>query len=659
MNVPNKEHLDQHLMTIAGVSFDQLPSEMRCTAFGVDYAHICPPEGGDLLVTRHGWHFLLQLLPGNWYADRWYGEQGERLKGATGAVYRVPTRPVHGKSIDVVVKFSRVGQQVLLDVATSFPDNIPPEDIASACFNSPLEEFGLVMEMRRGMYGPKGIRIMAQRPLAIYAPPEEIHLWQSGRSTWHFDAHQRLLAEDQQKLDKAIELDIKRKYILLFGWIKGMDAEEAYGHDLICERELHNLTVRVIGELRSKGFRVLDNKPKHFIVREDRQNGGLMKREGRIAYGLVDFELLQRTRSHQHQFKLIQRTKYWQMQSHRSDAKPQALLPPHLNPSRILGVNYIVGTPPSGGKLWVVGNEAGLFDYFLPMRWRRTPRVKLSPANEVYRTRTRDNIHVVYQRSRVGEEPRSDPGQPCSERIREHGYNSPFEEVAIAELLRRSGIATVYPRAVYRTDHHSTRAAYILDERRYVTHADLMMPGPERECVLVRDYDYYTIWSDFRGLDPATRRREHGDPGFVDVKTARKTDLLTEEEYEHIVGVTLHRLATIGVASEDYTASGLLLRLDDDGTLHREANGDLDVTLSLDALTALKGNVIDARTHEALVHNIEMKLESVGCEALNLDGHHLLLSMNPDGVLEKDPSGTPKATLCNFELIRVRSGALQ
>jgi hypothetical protein len=101
------------------------------------------------------------------------------------------------------------------------------------------------------------------------------------------------------------------------------------------------------------------------------------------------------------------------------------------------------------------------------------------------------------------------------------------------------------------------------------------------------------------------------------------------------------------------------LRLEDNGTLHRDADGELDVTLSLNALTARKRNVIDDRTHQDLVYVMKSRLESAGFEALNLDGHHLLLSMNPDGDLRKDHGGKPEATLCNFELIRVRGGVFQ
>jgi hypothetical protein len=41
------------------------------------------------------------------------------------------------------------------------------------------------------------------------------------------------------------------------------------------------------------GYRVLDNKPRHVIVRP-RPDGALATRHGQTLYALVDFELLQR-----------------------------------------------------------------------------------------------------------------------------------------------------------------------------------------------------------------------------------------------------------------------------------------------------------------------------------------------------------------------------
>ena len=77
---------------------DTLPSPV---SFGVDYCHIVPPAGGDLYVTRYGWPYVSQLLPENWYDDKWYVTHGERLPGATGNVYRVSSKPVDGRSADL------------------------------------------------------------------------------------------------------------------------------------------------------------------------------------------------------------------------------------------------------------------------------------------------------------------------------------------------------------------------------------------------------------------------------------------------------------------------------------------------------------------------------------------------------------------------------
>jgi hypothetical protein len=50
--------------------------------------------------------------------------------------------------------------------------------------------------------------------------------------------------------------------------------------------------------MAAKGFRVLDIKPGHIILRQ-RLDGRLLVRQGRLVYALVDFELLQRTEEYQ------------------------------------------------------------------------------------------------------------------------------------------------------------------------------------------------------------------------------------------------------------------------------------------------------------------------------------------------------------------------
>ena len=118
-------------------------------------------------------------------------------------------------------------------------------------------------------------------------------------------------------------------------------------------------------------------------------------------------------------------------------------LPAHLHATNLLGVDYVFGRAEStGGLLWVVGKDPDLFNYFLPERWRRTPKKKLSSHNQVFHTCTKDNINLVWRVSRMGEpawltNPGSNP-----DAAREHGFNSPFEEFAFALNLSRHGVKT-------------------------------------------------------------------------------------------------------------------------------------------------------------------------------------------------------------------------
>ena len=77
----------------------------------------------------------------------------------------------------------------------------------------------------------------------------------------------------------------------------GTDAEALVREGTLSLQDVAALMVDVIDDLAAKGFRVLDTKPNHIILRT-RPHGNLLRRSGRLAYALVDFELLQRTESY-------------------------------------------------------------------------------------------------------------------------------------------------------------------------------------------------------------------------------------------------------------------------------------------------------------------------------------------------------------------------
>jgi len=371
------------------------PNATPMRLLGVDYVHVPTANGGDLYLTRFGLPFLEHLRLENWREDLWFEKKRERLPG-TSTVYRIPTKVVNGRSIDLVVKYCRVGEDVPLDTFTF-------ERFSHAEFNSPYEEFSLVMELRERKVAE---RILTHHPLAIYLPPERLELWQTGRST-HRIEHKKAKFRD-------VELDICRHYILIYRWVKGESADAALqaaipGADKRAE-ELKRLTLKAKDELAHNGFMVVDHKPAHLIVRWRRDGVLLKNRAGDFIYALVDFELLQRTPQHEQEMQSSRRALYLRHQRDRF-AKPTGLqFPAHLKPMRIHGVDYVWGHADSThGRLWVVGREPDLFDYFMPERWRRTPGKRLSGTNESYYTLTKDRINLVWKLSRVGEPRAAEP----------------------------------------------------------------------------------------------------------------------------------------------------------------------------------------------------------------------------------------------------------
>ena len=69
-------------------------------------------------------------------------------------VYAVPTKPMRGESLALVVKFSRVGERVPIDTQLI-------ENVLCCEFNGPFEEFALVEELR---HSRRGRRICGSRP---------------------------------------------------------------------------------------------------------------------------------------------------------------------------------------------------------------------------------------------------------------------------------------------------------------------------------------------------------------------------------------------------------------------------------------------------------------------------------------------------------------
>lgn len=530
----------------------------------VVYAHTKTSDGGDLYLTYYGllYNDLLELE--NWYDKEWFESRRERLSG-TGAVFRVPTKEVNGRRLNLVVKNSRVGEDVPLTTRVL-------EEFVNAEFNSPWEEFSLVMEVRANTFGPQNIKIRTQRPLAIYVPPERLQLWQTGRSRYKIN---KIIQRHP-----GISLDILRQYKLIYQWIEGLNVVEAFeqigvaGDELV--HHLEHITHKATADLEQKGYVMADMKPSHIIISEEmirqmRELGGgergrarqthfLRSLVERGQYAIVDYELLTRTPAHEEQIKHRRRSSYLDDQRDRFQSAP---LPPFLKQCEIMGVPYVHGHAEStGGLLWVVGRNPRLFDYFLPERWRRTAYRPLSERSEIYYTMTKDNIHIVWKTSRVGESPYPGEGGEHAGFLAERGFNSPFEEFAIAHALSANGVPTVYIRAIYRTGSHKIEP--VTDPRRYESHRQWL--GIDGLPILQEEHNYISIRGYYNGPDAwVAAHNEFYQP--FDLERAAREGILSREECLRLLDVTRARLKNIGYDGRLLELNDILISLDPSGKL--------------------------------------------------------------------------------------------
>lgn len=264
---------------ITSVPADREQGGTRRHIQGVEYVHTVPGSGGDLFLTRWGLPFARLLQPEHWLEPVWFAGQRRRLRG-TSTIYASRTRGLEGRALEIVVRYNRMGEDLPVDTVTlgEFPD---------AEFNTPFEEVAAVMALRRARIGPRRGFIATKRPLAIYSPPERRPGWQTGRDESRMAAKQTRLPDFQ--------LDGRRQYLLLYGWIKGIDVQDAadrLGYES-GQRLIAETMAEVQAELGQAGFRVLDMKPAHIIVRFTANGQLRRRRDGRLMYALVDYELLE------------------------------------------------------------------------------------------------------------------------------------------------------------------------------------------------------------------------------------------------------------------------------------------------------------------------------------------------------------------------------
>jgi hypothetical protein len=526
---------------------------------GAEYAHIKLGNEDDLFITKYGMPFIENLRPENYWTDKkWYKENSTRLSG-TSCLYKVRTKKVKGKHKDIVLKWNRMGQDI--------PGAEDCDSLMTADFNSPFEEFALVMELGNAVNN-FSTRIVLQKPLAIYVPSESVELWRTGRKEYKMQL--------KIKAHKEIALDVFRSYAVIYEWIEGIDAAHANDEGILDEECMKLLTLDSMKELMKKGFLVRDSKPSHVIVRP--KDGGSLERykDGKIIYGLVDFELLERTPEREEMIKKEKRIDYLKRQKDRFAIEIPKKFHPHLSHVNIFNVDYVYGHVESTkGRLWVAGKDPYLFDYFLPERWEKTPKTKISLHSEMYYTVTKDNIHLVWKLSNVGLMPDMDPFKEDEKSILEYGHNSPFEEVATAMELNSRGIPTTYPRAIYMTGNKTEIPGNLFDNSRYESHKNIVTP--DGNPILMKNRDYIIVWGYWNGPDEKLASKDGDYYEGIDAIHAYWEGIIAREQYIDLLQVAKDKLMQAGIEDLNLRGNHLLISLDNKGNLVTDDQGRTEI----------------------------------------------------------------------------------
>jgi len=621
----------------------------KVSVYGVEYNHFKTKQG-DLYVTNEGMRYLKHVRPESWYVGGRYAREGTQL-GRVTVTCRYRSQPKDARfGVDLVVKWSRVGNELSTAHMPAKP-LVPANVIEGARFCSPFEEFGLVREVAQGDFGPPDIKIKTQTPLAIFAPnrlAEDRHML--GRTHEEFeDAVTRLKEYGHPGDDMPVELELLKSYAVLYKWLPGEDAHELAKKGVISSAESRDLLGRAFRELEAKGFWMIDIKPQHIIL-EQRKGSVVTDEFGRPAYGLCDFELFERTLPYA-THRIEQRRHQYLLDLIHPEPAP---IPSNLKTAEVFGVPYLWEADLLGGgrDLWVVGNNPDIIDFFRPGKWANQTADQISLTPLASHRRTDDGIHIVCEESLVGRRPflggremTDEDGDDASLEIQAHGYNSPYEEVAIAWELRKRGISTIHPRAIYVQPRAVNAPQHPQDSSRYISHASIQTPNGQQ--ILRPENEHVIIWGYWRGIDPIEGARGRHQWGYIDMALARDEGLLPEQEWCDLYGGAQEEMGSLGYGEGKMGADKILLSFTRKGNLRRHRGRPL-LTVSLNAWEAQKRGSLGHDEYHRLHDRETERLREAGFVNLSQDGHHLLLTHDLGQGFRKNRQNEFIATHCLF-----------
>jgi len=522
----------------------------------LSYRHLIFDSGDEIYLTDHGLAVWQNLLPENFWTDKdWFQANSERQRGS-GDVYKIRTKPIGMRQLDIVLKWNRMG--------TDVPGETYDEKskLENARFLSPFEEFQLLQELKAGLRYTPGVFDL-QVPMAIYVPATKEDSVSLGRRDY-------LMSFIQKKHKEDVGIDFDRNYAVIYQWLEGINIVQAYKKGVVREQDIQELLEKAEIEMRDSGFLIADHKAEHLIVKLIDSNVQ-RDRNGNIMYGYVDYELLERTPEREKFMRLERRHVYLTRMPKRFNEYTNE--EPSLQPMTIFGVPYLYSEVPSSkGRLWVVGNDPCLFDYFLPEKWRHVNRTRLSKYHDIFHKMSRDGINLVLKTSKVGLKPDADPFNERGRKILEFGFNSPFEEIALAYELNRKEIPSIYPRAIYMTGSMATIADADLDNSRYLSHAEILVPD-KKESILKKHHDYIILWGYWNGSDEMLAAFDGKYLTPISALNAYRYNIITKELYFEIMEKIQHKMQMAGFEDLNLRGTHIIISLDEDRNIISENDG--------------------------------------------------------------------------------------
>ncbi len=155
------------------------------------------------------------------------------------------------------------------------------------------------------------------------------------------------------------------------------------------------------------------------------------------------------------------------------------------------------------------------------------------------------------------------------------GFNSPFEEFAVAHALNQLGIPCVYVRAIYMTGSYKIEKSS--DLRKYESHKDVL--DPEGGPILQENHNFITIRGYYNGSDQWVAEQTGSLYVPMDLTQAVDRGLIDGPQCRLLLERVKENLRSVNYDGSLLHSDDLLLAIDGKGELVKDRRDSLLVVI--------------------------------------------------------------------------------